>query len=77
MPAHVVVSTPDPIKTEGAKKYAKTVHPLLKAAGVAPKLRGPVFETLASENGPASMLVTDFQNRSPRKISSTNKPTKT
>lgn len=69
MTAHVVVvvSTPDPTKAEGAKKYVDSVQPLLKAASVAPKLRGPVVETLAGENTPATVLVIEFPNQAAAK----------
>ncbi len=56
----VVISKPDPAKAEGAKKYAESVQPLLKAAGVAPKFRGPVVETLAGANSPAVVMVLEF-----------------
>lgn len=68
MTAHVVVmSTPDPTKTDGAKKYAESVQPLLKAAGVAPKLRGHVTENLVGENSPATVLVLEFPDQSAAK----------
>lgn len=64
MTAHVIVlSKPDPAKAEGAKKYAESVQPLLKAAGVAPKLRAPVAEVLAGKNDPATVLVLDFPDQ--------------
>jgi uncharacterized protein (DUF1330 family) len=64
MTAHVIVlSKPDPAKTEGVKKYAESVQPLLKAAGVAPKLRAPVAEVLAGKNDPATVLVLDFPDQ--------------
>ncbi|MEO3416286.1 DUF1330 domain-containing protein [Roseovarius sp. CAU 1744] len=64
MTAHVIVlSTPAPNKTEGAKKYAESVQPLLKTAGVTPKLRGPVTETLAGQNSPATVLALEFPDR--------------
>lgn len=64
MTAHVVVlSTPDPTKADGAKKYADAVQPLLKAAGLAPKLRGPVVETLAGKTSPAIVLVIEFPDQ--------------
>ena len=61
MSAHVVVlSTPDPAKTDGAKQYAEAVGPLLKAAGVETKLRGPVVENLAGGKTPATVLAIEF-----------------
>jgi uncharacterized protein (DUF1330 family) len=61
MSTHVVViSTPNPDKAEGAKKYAEAVGPLLKAAGVEIKLRGPVVENLAGGKTPATVLAIEF-----------------
>ena len=46
MSAHVVViSTPDPVKTDGAKQYTEAVGSLLKAAGVGIKLRALLSKT--------------------------------
>ncbi len=61
MSAHVVViSTPDPVKTDGAKQYTEAVGSLLKAAGVGIKLRGPVVENLAGGKTPATVLAIEF-----------------
>ena len=61
MSAHVVViSTPDPVKTDGVKQYTEAVGPLLKAAGVGIKLRGPVVENLAGGKTPATVLAIEF-----------------
>lgn len=68
MTAHVIVlSRPDPSKAEGAKKYADSVQPLLKAAGVAPKLRAPVAERLAGKNDPATVLILEFPDQAAAK----------
>lgn len=68
MTAHVVVlSKPDPEKTDGATKYAESVQPLLKAAGVAPKLRGPVVEALAGQHSPATVLLLEFPDQAAAK----------
>ncbi len=64
MTAHVIVlSKPDPAKAVGAQKYADSVQPLLKAAGVAPKLRAPVAENLAGKSDPATVLVLEFPDQ--------------
>lgn len=61
MSAHVVViSPPDPVKTEGVKHYAEAVGSLLKTAGVEIKLRGPVVENLAGGKTPATVLAIEF-----------------
>lgn len=68
MTAHVIViAKPDPGKAEGAKRYAESVQPLLKAAGVAPKLKGPIVETLAGKSSPATALVLEFPDHAAAK----------
>lgn len=59
----IVLSRPDPGKAEGAAKYAASVQPLLRAAGVAPVLRAPVAERLAGKTDPATVLVLDFPDQ--------------
>ncbi|MEP1793049.1 DUF1330 domain-containing protein [Parasphingorhabdus sp.] len=68
MTSHVVVlSTPNPEKTAGAQEYAASVQPLLKAAGVVPKLRGPVVQAVAGQTSPAIAMVLEFSDEASAK----------
>jgi len=68
MTAHIIVlSRPDPAKAEGAKKGADSVQPLLKAAGIIPKLRAPVAERLASKSDLATVLAPEFPDQAATK----------
>lgn len=68
MAAHVVViSKPDSTRAKGSKKYAESVQPLLKAAGVAPKLRASVTEKLAGKNSPATVMLLEFPDQAAAK----------
>lgn len=56
----VVLATPNPEKTAGAKAYSEAVQPLLKAAGVSPSFRGPVAEAVAGDTPPATVMLLEF-----------------
>lgn len=68
MTAHVIVlSKPDPAKADGAQKYADSVQPLLKAAGVVPMLRAPVVASPSAKTDPATVLVLEFTDQAAAK----------
>ena len=58
----IVLATPNPEKTAGAKSYSEQVQPLLQAAGVKPTFRGPVAEAIAGDTPPSTIMLLEFPN---------------